>query len=144
MNGMFYLYGYNNSNSYNLDLSNFSTSNVTEYTDMLTRIKLKTITISKGFTLKLDAVGLTNSSGLLGQTWYDKKKTTYLPSALPVGGDISGIVTYYDHAPADAYGYKDTSTENETTLVLTYDYNKSKYPEENVYEIPESATTKTS
>ena len=47
-------------------------------------------------------------------------------------------ITYNDSKPKEAYGYKDTSSENETTLVLTYDGLKSTRTD--TYDIPTNAT----
>ena len=45
---------------------------------------------------------------------------------------------------SEAYGYKDTSDKDQTTLVLAYDTNRSSHAQTfETYDIPESATQKT-
>ena len=49
-------------------------------------------------------------------------------------------VTYYDHDPREAYGYKDTTSEdNTTTLVLTFDEQRATHNK--TYDIPTAATS---
>ena len=139
MSMMFSDYGCNSSNAFELDLSSFNTTNAGDKDHMLTMMKLKSIKISPNFTLKFNDCQLTNSSGQEGATWYDENINTYTPSTLPVGSELSSVVTYYDHDPREAYGYKDiTSEAGQTTLVITYDTKKSTH--DTTYSIPTAAT----
>ncbi len=134
--------GYGQNKSFEcLNLSTFNTTNITnvgDYLLALSGIKLKSIKISKTFTLNLGSIGLTNSSGETDKTWYDQGKTTYTSQTLPVGTGLSSdVVTYYDYLPPDAYAYL-----SGTSLTLTYDYQKASHTAEGhtVYEIPTAAT----
>ena len=140
METMFNRYGYLNTFEL-LDLSSFNTKNVSEssYSSMLKFIRLKSIKVSQNWTLNLDKdyAGLTNSNGGQGQVWYDQQKNRYDAKDLPIGASLSGVVTYFDSQPPDAYAYL-----SGTTLTLTYDYQKASHTAEGhtVYEIPTAAT----
>ena len=140
METMFNRYGYLNTFEL-LDLSSFNTKNVSEssYSSMLKYIRLKSIKVSQNWTLNLDKdyAGLTNSNGGQGQVWYDQQKNRYDAKDLPIGASLSGVVTYFDSQPPDAYAYL-----SGTSLTLTYDYQKASHTAEGhtVYEIPTAAT----
>ncbi len=81
----------------NLDLSNFDTTHVTKYENMLGKFKIKSVTLGSKFNLNLNSSGadLTNSSYVSNATWYDKAGSKYDGCGM---GTIARTeaVTYYD------------------------------------------------
>ena len=130
-----------------LDISGFDTKSVTNCNRMLSGVKLKSITLGVNFNLDLSSSEghLTNSSGEKDATWYDNGGIAYEKCCMGKGARDEAT-TYYDTnpapIPAEVYAYKDTSTEGQTSLVFTYDTEKSSHIEkgQKTYVIPTDAT----